>query len=340
VCGQTVPLRLRRTPRRGQASLGLRPMNENARQRWPRVRALAKEAFALCVRLSGIPFLVRHTYARRKVGILVYHDPDPELLERHLRYLVRRYTLIPLDDLVRALQGPDDWSTLPRNSLVVTLDDGHASNAQLGAVFASYAVRPTIYLSTHPITGSGRFWFRTPGLDPEPLKLLENGARLAALASSEPGGSGERHALLATDLTAMREWADFGSHTLTHPVLPMCSDEDSRYEVVASKSAVEELVHAPCRHFSYPNGDYTEREVSYVAEVEYDSARTAEIGWNGPSTSRFHLKIVSIGDHASVNMLAAHLGGVLLLKRLLARRRRDPKAARDVIESIPDPASA
>jgi peptidoglycan/xylan/chitin deacetylase (PgdA/CDA1 family) len=315
-------------------------MNETAGRRGHRAREIAKEAFALGVRLSGLPFLIRHTYARKKVGILVYHDPAPELLERHLRYLVRRYTLIPLDDLVRALQGRDDWSTLPRNSLVVTLDDGHASNAQLGPLFAAYSVRPTIYLSTQPITGSGRFWFRTPGLDPEPLKLLRNGARLAVLARSETDDMDERHALRVTDLTAMREWADFGSHTLTHPVLPMCTDDDSKHEVVASKSAVEELVDAPCRHFSYPNGDYTEREVSYVAGVGYDSARTAEIGWNGPSTSRFHLKIVSIGDHASVNMLSAHLGGALFVKRLLSRRRRNPEAVRDVIESLPDPVAS
>jgi len=75
-----------------------------------------------------------------------------------------------------------------------------------------------------------------------------------------------------------------------------------------------------------PNGDYTEREVSHVTGAGYDSARTADIGWNGPSTSRFHLKIVSIGDHASVNMLAAHLGGALLLKRALSRHRRNPDA--------------
>jgi peptidoglycan/xylan/chitin deacetylase (PgdA/CDA1 family) len=315
-------------------------MNEDAWRRGYRVRELAKEAFALCVRLSGIPFLIRHTYARRKVGILVYHDPAPELLERHLRYLVRRYTLIPLDDLVRALQDRDDWSTLPRNSLVVTLDDGHASNAQLGPLFAGYSVRPTIYLSTQSITGSGLFWFRTPGLDPEPLKLLQNRARLAVLARSEPDDTGERQALLVTDLTAMREWADFGSHTLTHPVLPMCTDDDSKHEVVASKSAVEELVDAPCRHFSYPNGDYTEREVSYVAAAGYDSARTAEIGWNGPSASCFHLKIVSIGDHASVNMLAAHLGGVLFVKRALSRHWRKPDAVPEVIKSVPDPVAS
>lgn len=304
-----------------------------------RLRDFAKEAFAVGVCVSGLPFLVRHTYARKKVGIVLYHDPDPERLERHLRYLVRRYTLITLDDLVRAVQS-GDWSTLPRRALVITLDDGHASNVQLGPIFAAYSVRPTIYLCAQPITDSGRFWFRTPGLDPEPLKLLGNCLRLSILASSETQDVGERQALVAADLPAMRQWADFGSHTLTHPILPMCTDDDSKREVVASKAAVEKLVAAPCRHFSYPNGDYTRREVSYVAEVGYDSARTAEIGWNGPSTDRFHLKIISVGDHASSRMLAAHLGGALLLRRLLVRRRRTAWLARTALDGRPDALSS
>jgi peptidoglycan/xylan/chitin deacetylase (PgdA/CDA1 family) len=292
-----------------------------------RLRDLAKEAFAAGVCLSGLPFLVRHTYASRKVGILVYHDPDPERLGRHLRYLARRYSFISLDELVGALQG-GDWSTLPRHALAVTLDDGHASNALLGPIFAAYSVRPTIYLCAEPITGDGHFWFRHAGLDPEPLKHLPNSVRLSILADSDLQDGGERQALLASDLPAMREWADFGSHTLTHPVLPMCTDDDAKREVFASKAEVEQLVSAPCLHFSYPNGDYTQREENYVAEVGYASARTAEIGWNAPTTDRFRLKIISIGDHASVSMLAAHLGGALMLKRLLARRRRNAWVAR------------
>jgi len=93
-----------------------------------------KEVAAATVRAAGLEAIARRTYARGKVGILVYHDPTPERLEEHLRFLSRRYSFIDLTRLSTALEERD-WSSIPANAVAVTFDDGHRSNRDLAPLF-------------------------------------------------------------------------------------------------------------------------------------------------------------------------------------------------------------
>src|SRR5262245_26622606 len=105
------------------------------------LRAISS-AIALIVRWSGIGLLVRHTIARRRVSILVYHDPTPEDFERHLKYLSRRYNFVSLGQVIDAMTN-GHWADLPNRSLLLTFDDGHRGNADLVDLFAHYGVKPT-----------------------------------------------------------------------------------------------------------------------------------------------------------------------------------------------------
>jgi peptidoglycan/xylan/chitin deacetylase (PgdA/CDA1 family) len=289
-------------------------------------RNLAKEAVALAMRYGGPTPLARHTIARRRVGILVYHDPSPPLLEQHLEYLSRRYSFVTLERLVQALES-GDWRQLPSHGLVVTFDDGYRTNAQLVPLFERYGVTPTIYLCSEPITTDGRFWFREPNIDPEPLKRVPNSERLATLdrlrglVPAQVRSRNERHALSLADLDEMRDAVDFESHSVSHPILPMCSTSESEREIRQSRADIRRLTRKPCDHFAFPNGDYSPREIELVKQAGYRSARTTDIGWNGPGTDRFLLRIIGMPDTASVNVLAAHLAGVLFAKRLVRRVR-------------------
>src|SRR5881392_1900258 len=105
----------------------------------------AKRLAAALVGWSGLPWLLRETYARRKVTIFLYHRPDPTDFRRQLRYLSRRYTFITLDRLVAAIEA-QDWSTIPPKSLVVTFDDGHRLTVGLLDACREFGLVPTIYL--------------------------------------------------------------------------------------------------------------------------------------------------------------------------------------------------
>ena len=66
----------------------------------------------------------------------------------------------------------------------------------------------------------------------------------------------------------------------------------------------------PCLDFSYPNGDYGEREVMLAKQAGYRSARTVDLGWNSLRTDPFRLKCLGTSDAASINRLAGDLSGV------------------------------
>jgi len=287
------------------------------------------DLLAAGIRWSGLAWMIRRTVARRRAGVLMYHDPSPEEFDAHLSYLVRRYSIIALDALVDALERRD-FSTLPRAPLVITIDDGHRGNARLHDVLRRHGVRPTIYLTTGVVDTDEPFWFKTiEYAERQRLKRLPNAERLAAFAE-RPASASARQALSVEELRELSPLADFGAHTRTHPSLTTCTDEECREEITASKADVERITGRPCRHFSYPNGDYSLREANLARGCGFRSARTVDPGWNGPATDPYRLRVLSGSDRLSLTRLIADLSGMWLLVAMLRgwkRGRRPPARA-------------
>jgi peptidoglycan/xylan/chitin deacetylase (PgdA/CDA1 family) len=93
--------------------------------------------------------------------------------------------------------------------------------------------------------------------------------------------------------------------------------------VARSREEVEDLVGRQCEHFSYPNGDYLERELDYVRKAGYRSAGSLDLGWNDVNTDPYRLRVQGITDDASVSMLSAQLSGVPTYLWRLTRGRWD-----------------
>jgi len=272
------------------------------------------EAVAHAIRWSGLSALIRNTVAYRKASILLYHDPAPDLMERHLDYLVKRYHIVPLAQLVDAITARN-WRIMPPKSLVITFDDGVRHNADLLHLFERYSVQPTIYVCSQIVGRDRHYWFHEID-DSESLKALSTADRLAVLARQvgfaplKDYPAEQRQALNREEIAAMSQQVDFQSHTRFHPVLTTCSDAECREEIELSRREVEELSGKPCRHFSYPNGDYTEREVTLVKGAGYASGRTIDLGWNDAHSDPYRLKVLSWRDDTSVDRLAADLSGI------------------------------
>lgn len=291
----------------------------------PFVRASLKELTGFAIRRSGVAALVRNTYGRRRVAVLSYHDPAPEVVEKHLAYLSRRHRFITLDELAAALGGPG-WDALPDRSIVVTLDDGHAGNARLLDVFRRFGVVPTIYLCSGIVATGRRYWWTCEGIDAQRLKTVPNHARLATLAKhgfseTADAADAERQALGRDEIARMLGHVDFGSHTRFHPILPQCTDAGAADEIAASKPEVEALTGRECRHFSFPNGDHGDRDVEAARAAGYATARTLEPGWNDRDTDPCRLKLLGCADGASINELAALMAGIRVARRAAGRLR-------------------
>ena len=292
------------------------------------MRNFLKNAVATLVCLSGMPLLIREWVCRHRVAILLYHDPKPAIFAKHIAYLSRYYTIIPLDTLVAAVHRKD-FSQIPPKSVVITIDDGHAGNIALLPIFRQFRVRPTLYVCTQIVGTHRHFWFKIDGYakaEKERLKRLPNAERLAHLkqtADFEPKKVyPDRQALTIAEMKKMAENVDFQPHTRFHPILPRCSETECRREVLESKTDLETLLGIECSHFSYPNGDYTDREIEIVKASGFRSARTTDIGWNTVDTSLYQLKAVPITDDAGLTLFRAELTTILqrLLKVVSTRR--------------------
>ena len=263
--------------------------------------------------LSGIHILIRECLCRNRVAILMYHDATPKVFAKHIAYLSRYYTVISLDTLVSAIHQKD-FSQIPSKSVVITIDDGHRGNSALLPLFKQHRICPTLYVCTQIIDTHRHFWFKMAGqskAERERLKRLPNTERLAYLKQTigfEPEKVyPDRQALNIAEMKEMLQNVDFQPHTQFHPILPHCTETECRQEILGSKMDLEKLLGIECSHFSYPNGDYTEREIEVVKAAGFRSARTTDIGWNTLKTEPYQLKTVPIADDAGLMLFRAQL---------------------------------
>jgi peptidoglycan/xylan/chitin deacetylase (PgdA/CDA1 family) len=248
---------------------------------------------------------------------LVYHDPKPATLDAHLKYLAR---------VSRIVSMPELWSSFSNSPLaVIAIDDGMAGNLELKEVFQKHHVRPIIYLCTGTICAGGGFWWRHVGSHKqvEKLKTLDNRIRKRILY-----GKGFDHtrkvvpseAVPVDLLRSMLDWADLGAHTRFHPILTRCEDGECQDEISLSRTELLPFLGTALDAFAYPNGDYSAREVNFVKDAGFKSARTCDPGWNCHESDRFRLKAFVIDDNASVDKFAVQLTGVPALARSFFRR--------------------
>ena len=274
---------------------------------------ILKNIVAILICLSGVHILIREFLCRNRVAILMYHDAKREVFAKHLDYLSRHWTVISLETLVDAIYQKD-FSGIPAKSVIITIDDGHAGNIELLDLFKQYCIRPTLFVCTQIINTHRHFWFKIEGqskTEREKLKRLPNVERLTHLkhtADFEPGKVyPDRQALNITEMKEMIKDVDFQPHTQFHPILPHCTETECRQEILGSKADLEELLGIECSHFSYPNGDYTEREIKIVKAGGFRSARTTVIGWNTLETAPYQLKTIPIADDAGLTLFRAQL---------------------------------
>jgi peptidoglycan/xylan/chitin deacetylase (PgdA/CDA1 family) len=282
-------------------------------------RAL-KEMFARVLNGIGIAALSRALLWRDRTAILLYHDPDPAIMDRHLAFLKRRCRIVSLEEFLAVRES---GGSKPGRSAVITIDDGHAGNAKLAEVFAKYGVKPTIFLCSQIVGTERIYWWQHPEArrrGAEGLKALPNAERLALLSEGgfmQDAPAPERHALTHDELRALGAVVSLQSHSRFHPILTKCDDTECKNEIEGSRREIEALSGAQCRDFAYPNGDYGAREIAVLKEAGYRSARTCDIGWNDARTDPFRLRALPIADDASDAWFALQLSGAVTYLRYL-----------------------
>jgi len=275
------------------------------------------EIICLLLRMTGIPWLLRELYARHKVTIINYHDPAPDVFEKHMQLFSRSYSFIHIADLAAALEEKD-FSDLPAKPLLVTLDDGHKGNARLFGIIKKYKVPAVLYVTAGVVNSNRHFWFKLTNLNKlqiDNLKNIPDDERREWLKGNL-GHEDDReyktsHALSLDELRqAISIGGTIASHTLFHPELDKCSDEVGLKECSESRSCLEALVGKPVQHFAYPSGGKDERTKKWLIQAGYRTARTIHSGWITVESNPLKLPNFGISDNAGINKAIVQTSGL------------------------------
>lgn len=268
------------------------------------------------LRYSGAAWLWREVVQRRKVTFLLFHDMTAADAERNLLYLKRHYNLIPLSDYLHAAAT---GSPLPAKAMVVTFDDGHISNYDLLPILKRHHIPVTIFLCSGIVGTHRHFWFRHSDdvkKQVESLKRRSNEERLQALKTygfSPTTDYDDIQALQEEHLREMMPVVDFQSHTCFHPILPQCDDKTAQEEIAQSKQQLETHYGLRITTLSYPNGDYSERDIQLANEAGYLCGVTVDSGYNTLRSDLFRLKRFSAGDAKTTAELMVKSSGLYAL---------------------------
>jgi peptidoglycan/xylan/chitin deacetylase (PgdA/CDA1 family) len=269
--------------------------------------------------LCSAPVALAHWIgaARREetpsASILLYHGTprrDAAALERQLRWLKRRFSIVPLRSIVAAAGNGGALS----RKVALTFDDGLRSNVEVAypilhklAIPATFFVCPGLvdrgsWLWTHETrsrlarldAGARRELAAELGapeeIEPfvEWMKKLDLAARRrveARLRDATPRFAptdAERDDFDLAGWEALRRLdpaiVTIGSHTLTHPILPGTPPADVETEVRDSRRLLERGLQRPVEFFAYPNGDH-DAGAEVAVRRHYRGAVTVAHGW-------------------------------------------------------------
>ncbi|PWE00281.1 polysaccharide deacetylase family protein [Marinilabilia rubra] len=280
------------------------------------------------IRYSGISAFTRNTLQKRKVTILMFHQPNPVFFEKAILELGKRYNFISFDDFLNFQGGKTE--DLPTKSMIITLDDGWKSNFDLLPVIKKLRTPVAIFLMSGLIDTMFLPWFSFVDnrRKKESLKKVSDSGRMAELKHKgfeETREFSERVILNKDEIREMQAsgLVTFGSHTLFHPILPKCNDAKASREINLSKENIEAITGIECNLFSFPNGEYSERDIRLCQKAGYKAAVTLDVGFNKSGCDLYRLKRISVPDQGSISELLVKSSGLwAFVKTFLGRQKR------------------
>jgi peptidoglycan/xylan/chitin deacetylase (PgdA/CDA1 family) len=270
------------------------------------------------LRYSGLTYVFREWVHRSKVTILLFHDMPAEKAAETLDYLQKTYNIMSLSTFIEKCRLGDD--RLPPKSLILTFDDGHIRNRELLPLVRDKGIPITVFLCAGVINTRRHIWCRkcSPHYSLSQLRHVTNAERLRLLHSTgftQEKEYDEPQALTKKHIDEMKPYFDFQAHTLFHPFLSRCSDEEAKKEIFECKRILEDEFGLRIKAISYPHGDYSDRDIELCRQAGYMCGITADHGFNTTKADLFRLKRISISDTDGIDELAVKASGVLGLIR-------------------------
>jgi peptidoglycan/xylan/chitin deacetylase (PgdA/CDA1 family) len=227
---------------------------------------------------NGIRILMYHrigNYNSKKIHSFV----PPELFKEQMNFLnIEGYNVIPLKTAYFYFKNK---IYLPKNSLVLTFDDGYEDNFRFAyPILKRFRFPATIFLIT---------------------KYIKKKKNLII---------GEDEYLNLAQVKEMKkEIFDFGSHTMSHLRLSKLNETQLWKEVCFSKKFLEKITDAEINFICYPYGDYNSKVLKSVKSAKYLAGCSVRPGWNLPDTDFFRLRRTEITYKDDIKIFKLKLYG-------------------------------
>lgn len=233
--------------------------------------------------------LVKNIKDRAKRGDFIlsiyFHCPCKALFEFCIKWLKKNnFVFLSQQDVLTISQKKMPF---PKGGVIITVDDGWKTNEEnIVAVANKYKIPVTIFVSTDPVE-KGNFWWRYISVakekklikfSVEELKKVSNQERLNVLQQIPNSLQLPREALTVDQVKqiSLSNFVTIGSHTVSHPVLIHCNENELHSELEISKKKIEEWLNKDVYCFAYPNGDFGIREKEYLKKTNYSLAYTTQ----------------------------------------------------------------
>jgi peptidoglycan/xylan/chitin deacetylase (PgdA/CDA1 family) len=273
-----------------------------------------------------------HRRAAGRLAVLGYHGvDDPAAFAAHLDHLCRGFAPVGLDQVDEAVHG---GRPLPPYSVLITFDDGDRSvHTHALPLLAARGLPAVCFIIPGLVGTDAPFWWdevehlvrhggstaRVPAAPPaitvHTVKLLPDRERRLALEdlrSTARVAAPRRPQLTVAELRELQAGGVvIGNHTVTHPCLDRCDDDEVRAEIGRAHELLTDMVGRPPTSFAYPNGNVDDRAHRVLSQAGYRTAflynhRLAAPGACHPL--RIDRLVMSAGS--STDRLATSLSGL------------------------------
>ncbi len=224
------------------------------------------------VLILGVSLFLRYMHIN---PVLMYHyvlDTElakkdkriitPETFEQQMRFLkVNDYNVISLEEFSVYLR---EKKRVPRNTAVLTFDDGHLDNyVNAYPILKKYGLKATMFVIVDSLD-------KPDFVTKEQIIEMDNSGLIT-----------------------------IGSHTLGERHLPSISDEmDLKREIYDSKYKLEKILNKPVNCFSYPIGGFNKEIRQMVIDAGYKVAVSTSPGFTYPNDDFFAIKRVRISQNS------------------------------------------
>jgi peptidoglycan/xylan/chitin deacetylase (PgdA/CDA1 family) len=237
------------------------------------------------------------------ITAIYFHEPNRRVFSRCIKWLMNHgYTFISGSDLCEILR---DGKPFPKGAVWLSFDDaGRELLQDVLPLIHEHRIPITLFIPTGIVEGDGRFPWLHAGNSPARRR---NGA---SIPPSARNGSRDSMTVAEVKQVAAYREVTVGSHTISHPMMARCTEEDLRREISESKGTLESWTNVAVDCFSYPYGNFDGRERQHLIHFGYLLAATTENAFITPQVDRYRVPRFSVANNISFPEAVCNMVGI------------------------------